>query len=138
MLSGPPLNWYKSSGYGEMRQYDDGDSSILASPQFPGNYPNSIHETHEITASIGPIEISFSHFATEKGCDFVSITDGDGTVLLSRASGNSIPRNITSQTNKVVVEFQTDGTKVFPGWKLHWQGQEGWNTDRNQFCECCD
>jgi len=132
----PPENYPGyDSGYGQMYQHlpKTKDSGILTSPGFPIGYSNWLTEKSEIKAVNGPIDISFSHFETAE-TDFVSITDGDGTVLL-KASGNRIPRNMTSNTDKVVVEFQTK-TKDSKGWQMIWQGQ-GHVNDEHQLCECC-
>ena len=122
-------------GYGQMYQHlpKTKDSGILTSPGFPIGYSNWLKEKYEIKAVNGPIDISFSHFDTAE-TDFVSITDEDGTVLL-KASGNRIPGNMTSNTDKVVVEFHTN-TKDFKGWQMIWQGQ-GHVNDEHQLCKCC-
>ena len=121
-------------GYGQMSgnvHKSDGFDGVLSSPGFPEYYENHLHKTYEITASRGPIEISFSDFNTEPEHDYVSITDGDGTVLLNKASGKAIPENLKSKTKKIVVLFHTDKDTLKTGWKLNWQVRQG-------FCECCD
>ena len=123
--------------YAYIQPGDDANEGILSSPGFPSSYPNNFLKTYKITASRGPIDISFSHLNTEKCCDFVSIEDEDGTVLLENTSGNSVPGNITSRTNAVIVKFRTDHGSVGTGWQLKWEGKHGLNTDKNQFCECC-
>ena len=118
---------------------DEKDSGELSSPNFPGYYGNYYIKSYEIQTSSDPITIYFSHFSTESCCDFVSIEDGDGTVLLQDTSGTSIPANTTSRTNTVYVKFKTDGGVSSSGWKLNWEATTTViNRDPNQFCECCD
>ena len=111
------------------------DSGSLTSPNFPKKYPGNIDKTYKISTSSGPIDISFSHFDVEDyPVDSVTITDGDGTVLLSRATGRSIPSNMTSNTETVFVKFYADRYNFNgnTGWKLNWQGKE------RKLCKCCD
>jgi len=48
------------------------------------------------------------------------ITDGDGSTLLSKTCGGSLPGDITSKTNKVIVTFHSDYIVRRPGYKLSW------------------
>ena len=85
------------------------DSGTLTSPRFPRQYPSNLDSSYEISVSNGPIDLSFSHFDIDGyKTDYVTITDGDGTILLNKASGRSIPRNVTSKTDKVYVKFYSD------------------------------
>ena len=68
----------------------------------------------------------FTDFNTERGIDWVKITDGDGTNLVpapgGRESGSSWggPEYIVSATNRVLVNFHTDGDTQRKGWRLEW------------------
>jgi hypothetical protein len=128
------INPFLKLGYGQMSgnvHKSDGFDGILSSPGFPEYCENHLHKMYEITATRAPIEISFSDFNTEPDHDYVSITDGDGTVLLDKASGMAIPETLKSKTKKIVVLFHTDKDTLRTGWKMNWQVKQG-------FCECCD
>ena len=53
--------------------------------------------------------------------DRLTITDGDGTTLMRKNCGSSLPPNITSTSNTVMLEFRTysaaDGNT---GWNVTW------------------
>ena len=63
-------------------------------------------------------------------CDFVKITDGDGTTLMDNICGYSDrdpssslffqPPIITSKTNKVEIYFHTNDWYTTSGWSLRW------------------
>ena len=59
--------------------------------------------------------------------DYVTITDGDGTILLEKTCGNIVPKDIRSNTNKAFVLFHTDENEAKPGWKLEWKPLDGKN-----------
>ena len=84
--------------------------------------------------------MDFSYFAVRVcgeigvcSCDFLKITDGDGTILLDKSCGFSsdsdpesatdlfIPPNIMSETNIVRIFFQTDETLTHNGWSVTWE-----------------
>ena len=45
-----------------------GESGVLASPQYPGNYPHSVHYVWTITSNVGTrIRIRFTDFQVEVG-----------------------------------------------------------------------
>ena len=53
--------------------------------------------------------------------DWLTMTDGDGTTLMGKTCGTSLPNNITSATNVVEMEFRTDGGTSREGWSLSWR-----------------
>ena len=63
-------------------------------------------------------------------CDYVKITDGDGTILMDKSCGFSSPAAplnlfyqppiITTRSNTVKIFFRTDGNSTFTGWSLRW------------------
>jgi len=110
----------------------------LTSPNFPSNYPN--HEDTSDTIEVAPghtIKIQFTHFNLEYNwrCywDYLIITDGDGSQLLSKTCGRSLPEDITSNTNKVIVTFHSDYSVTRPGYKLSWTAV---STDVQDDCYC--
>ena len=57
--------------------------------------------------------------------DYVEITDGDGTNIVPAPEGRECgvwggPEKIVSATNRVLVNFHTDGNQQRRGWRLEW------------------
>ena len=52
--------------------------------------------------------------------DHLTITDGDGTTLMEKSCGSSLPAAITTRTNIVKLVFSTDWTGTRTGWSLNW------------------
>jgi len=87
------------------------------------------------------LRLEFTHFAVYAcndintcPCDFVKITDGDGTILMNKSCGYSDPSSltfgvsssnyflppiITTRSNRVEIFFHTD-TDTRTGWSLSW------------------
>ena len=67
------------------------------------------------------ITLQFTDFSIKTYDDWMTITDGDGTVLMGRTSGYALPNNISSRTNIIKVFFhtgRTDNSKK--GWSFNW------------------
>ena len=55
------------------------------------------------------------------GCyDHLTIMDGDGTTLMEKSCGSSLPAAFTTRTNIVKLIFSTDGSVAYTGWSVHW------------------
>merc|ERR1712209_80715 len=95
----------------------------------------NIKKTEYVTVEKGKIlRLEFTAFAvawcSTCSCDFVKITDGDGTTLMDNSCGylDRDPSNgfyfqppiITSKTNKVEIYFHTDNNRATSGWSLRW------------------
>ena len=69
--------------------------------------------------------LQFTAFDLEahKTCsyDFLNMTDGDGTTLMGKTCGDSLPDNITSWSNVIKMVFRTDGSQQRSGWSLSWE-----------------
>ena len=52
--------------------------------------------------------------------DHLTIMDGDGTTLMEKSCGSSLPNAITSITNMIKVVFSTDGSNTESGFSLSW------------------
>ena len=52
--------------------------------------------------------------------DHLTITDGDGTTLMEKSCGSSLPAAITTRTNIVKLVFSTDYSGARTGWSLNW------------------
>ena len=117
----------------------------ITSENFPNVYPDNINKEYPINAD-GTFVIKFSHFVLEVGkyflnhciyffhykapkwdssCyDWVSVKDGDGSILLDKTCGSDIPPPITSKTNTAKVFFYTDQNTNATGFSLDWEVEE--------------
>ena len=61
------------------------------------------------------------HSSSSGSCnDHLKITDGDGTTLMEKSCGSSLPAAITSRSNMITVVFSTDGSATESGFSLSW------------------
>ena len=117
-------------------------TGVVTSPNHPDLYPDNLDKTQTIEVESGKIlRLEFTHFAvdvcddvTTCPCDFVKITDGDGTTLMDNSCGYSDrdpssswyfqPPNITTRSNRVEIFFHTIfhnlATKTRNSWSLSW------------------
>lgn len=116
-----------------------GTEGVITSTNHPADYPNNLEMTQHISVRKGKIlRLEFTAFAVDVwrcsvetcSCDFVRVTDGDGTTLMDNSCGyldrdpsNSYyfqPPIITSKTNKVEIYFHTNDWGTTSGWSLRW------------------
>merc|ERR1719153_2093249 len=108
---------------------ESGESGTITSENYPNSYPDNIDKEYPINAD-GTFEIKFSDFALEdpasdSSCyDWVTIKDGDGSILLDKTCGSDIPPPITSNTNTARVFFYTDRNINARGFSLDWEVEE--------------
>ena len=100
-------------------------TGVVTSPNYPDNYPNSLLKTEWIEVEQGLIlTLQFTAFDIEShsSCnyDHLTITDGDGTTLMEKSCGNSLPADITSTSNIVKLVFKTDNAGTRSGWSVSW------------------
>ena len=100
-------------------------AGFVTSPNFPNNYPNNLERTYTIQVGEGLIiSLQFSAFQIEyhSTCDYdhLTITDGDGTTLMEKSCGSSLPAAITSISNMIRIYFSTDGSDTSTGWNVSW------------------
>ena len=98
---------------------------VLSSPKYPGKYPNNHKKTKKIEGGKGTVLVlEFTAFDIEAhaSCrfDYLKIRDGDGTTLMEKTCGSSLPDKITSRTNTVHFEFKTNRKGRKTGWKVVW------------------
>jgi len=96
------------------------DTGVITSPNYPNNYNNDDSVCWIISQPAGyTISLSFDSFYTQPIMDFVDVHDGSSTssLLLLSASGFTLPRNVTSKSNEMIIVFLSDGSKVFRGFK---------------------
>ena len=102
-------------------------TGVRESENWPGNYPNDLdQELDPIVVAQGMvIFIEFTEFNIEdhSSCDYdyLMIEDGDGTVLMEKSCGTSLPANIRSKTNVVKLIFKTDKDTTRSGWEVKWK-----------------
>ena len=70
--------------------------------------------------------MQFTAFDVEShstGCiyDYLTIKNGDGTPLMEKTCGSSLPGAVTSTSNRVEIYFHTDSGGEFSGWRLTWR-----------------
>ena len=97
----------------------------VTSPNYPNNYPNFLEKTETIQVEQGLILLlQFTAFNIEShstcSYDHLTITDGDGTTLMEKSCGTTIPDDITSTSNIVKLVFSTDSGYTMPGWSVSW------------------
>ena len=97
----------------------------VTSPNYPNNYPNGLKKTQTIRVEEGLIlALQFTAFDIEydSDCyyDHLTITDGDGTTLMEKSCGNSLPADIRSTSNVVNLLFITNGVITRTGWSVSW------------------
>ena len=114
-------------------------AGVVTSPNYPDNYPNNLDQTQTLQVQRGKmLRLEFTHFDVEPcvngmatcPCNYVKITDGDGTTLMDNSCGYSLydsssssyfqPPTITTRTNTVEIFFHTDGIYTRTGWSLSW------------------
>ncbi|MCK9612974.1 MAG: C10 family peptidase [Bacteroidales bacterium] len=120
------LNSYPAGSY---PQYCSGNTIItnLYGTIEDGSSPrNNYHNNADCQWLIAPsdtieyIMLKFERINTEAGHDVVIIYDGESTTdpILGTFSGNTIPGEIQSTGNKVLVRFISDGANNAEGWLL--------------------
>ena len=70
------------------------------------------------------ISLQFTAFNIESDStcryDHLTITDGDGTTLMEKSCGTTIPADIRSTSNIVKLVFSTDSSYSYSGWSVNW------------------
>jgi Zn-dependent metalloprotease len=68
------------------------------------------------------VSLSFTQFATESCCDFITIYDGISTSspLLLNSSGASIPASVTANSGKMLIVWRSDGSVNLAGFAAQW------------------
>ena len=100
-------------------------TGVVTSANYPNNYPDNLERTEMIEVEQGLIlSLTFSAFDIHSSgsCkDHLTITDGDGTTLMEKSCGNSLPTKITSTSNTVNLLFSTnDYDNGNFGWSVNW------------------
>ena len=101
-------------------------TGVIASPNYPNNYPANLRKTEIIEVEEGlSVVMQFTAFVVEShstcAFDYVTIKNGDGTTLMEKTCGSSLPAAVTSTSNRVEIFFYTDGDFSYSGWRLTWR-----------------
>ena len=100
-------------------------TGVVTSPDFPGDYPNDLEKIFTIKVEEGlAVFLKFTAFNVEYSStcryDHLTITDGDGTILMRKRCGTILPNELTSRSNVVKLNFHTDASGGRAGWSLSW------------------
>ena len=99
---------------------------VVTSPKYPGKYPNNLQRTKTIRGAPGTVLVlEFTAFKVQShpSCkfDFLKIRDVDGTILMGKTCGSSLPAKIISKTNIVKLDFKTNRKVRKTGWRVIWR-----------------
>ena len=107
------------------------------------NLSASLVETIEVKGGNGPILMTLRNLPRRFGHDsYIKITDSDGSILFHRDRNNyyyQYDSSFSSRTKKITVEFQRtiSDQRSFNNSYLEWNFAGGYDTDPDQFCDCC-
>jgi len=100
---------------------------IIASENYPKNYPNHDDEEYNITVDLNyGVLLFFTNFDLEgnTGCtyDWVKIEDANGGQIgdEARYCGNLAPFAVHTNTNTMIVKFHADQSNVGTGFRALW------------------
>ena len=116
-------------------------TGVVSSPNYPGNYPNNHHLTEKIEVEQGfVVLLKFTAFDVNYhpscGFDHLTITDGDGSILMEKSCGSSnsgtvaigshfifysLPPDVRSRSNVINLEFSTSYVGAMTGWRVTWR-----------------
>ncbi|XP_071514687.1 cubilin-like [Panulirus ornatus] len=100
-----------------------GPQDVITSPRYPAHYPNNVHCGWLFSYNEGEqIEFNFTNFRLENSLhhDYVAIHNGPriASPVIGRYTGTTNPGHVgRSMTNKLVVEFHTDGNTNDEGFR---------------------
>ena len=106
---------------------------VVVSRNYPAQYPNNLEQLETITTEAGKVVVlDFTTFDIEPhhNCNYDSLTivDHDGTTLMEKSCGSTLPPQITSRTNQVHLTFKTDHSVTKNGWVLNVSSVETTNS----------
>ena len=100
-----------------------GGNVEITSPNYPANYDDFVYKEWEIVAPPGHrVLLNFTDFSLESCCDYLTVYDAYDGQQASSLSGSTIPEDILSQGQSLRLEFTTDGSVSFQGFRLEASG----------------
>jgi len=80
-------------------------------------------DTQNIEDSVSYIILEFDRFETEALNDIVTIYDGETTnsPVIGQLSGNNMPEDVFSTSNKVLITFTSNESVTAPGWFISYE-----------------
>ena len=111
---------------------------MVSSTNFPNNYPNKHEKKETIRVEEGLIIwLKFTAFDVESHSDcrydHLVIEDGDGTTLMEKMCGTTLPTDIVSKSNIVKLHFTSDRDTTKPGWSVTWTARKPGNLEDHFF-----
>ena len=99
---------------------------MVTSPNHPNKYPNNLQQKNTIEVEEGLIvAMQFTAFNVQSDSlcrwDHVTIKNGDGTTLMEKTCGSSLPAALTSKSNRVEIYFHSNNYNAESGWRLTWR-----------------
>lgn len=90
-----------------------------------GTYNDSMNCQWSLSAN-ATLELVFFRFVTETNYDYVYVYDGGSSSdpLVGRYNGRSLPPKIRSSSNKLFVEFTTDGSVTMSGFAASYHSKK--------------
>ena len=118
----PKVEVSRSCDKSPVWQFPNGDV-VIETNQIGTKYDNNMDCRWSISSN-ARIELSFLVFEMESGHDVVQVYDGESSSapLIGRFSGASIPSPETSSSSKLFLQFTTDVSSTFFGFRARVRG----------------
>ena len=95
-------------------------TGTISTPNYPKQYVNNQDKEFHINVNVG-IVIQLQNCGN-CACDWVKITDGDGTELLPKTCGTTVPtmKYSQSKTNHIIIQFNSNSKYGYKD--FNWSG----------------
>ena len=96
----------------------------VMSSNYPNNYWHYFDKIRVEEGLVVAIEFTAFDLESDSTCsyDHLTIKNGDGTTLMEKTCGSSLPAAVTSKSNVVMIYFHSnDDGFSFSGWRLTWR-----------------
>ena len=98
---------------------------VITSYNYPANYPNNLYQLWAVTGPASyemSIRLEFTDFYLENCCDYVRVYTGassyfHSSTLRGTYNGYSTPFDIVSSDQYMWIEFTTDGSVRYRGFR---------------------
>lgn len=109
------------------RLNNTGTSGVITSPGFPSSYPTSLDCKFHIFAPAGShgVRLTFDrnfYIETDVSCtyDYITVYSDGNTFKHGPYCGNTAPTNFTIPSSHAIVEFNSDKSDTYTGFKVTW------------------